>query len=94
MKIDDSILFTKLGSQVCSRCRHFRENRIDRREADSGPEFRFRPTCNAFPYKIPDEIWYEQNDHTMPYPGDQGIQFEDSGVHPPRSTESYYKGVG
>jgi DNA topoisomerase-1 len=31
--------------------------------------------CDAFPNGIPDEIAYEDNLHTSPYPGDHGIQF-------------------
>lgn len=32
--------------------------------------------CRAFPKGIPDEIAYGDNDHTKPYPGNQGIQYE------------------
>ena len=34
-------------------------------------------TCRAFnPDRIPDEILNGENDHTEPFPGDNGIQFE------------------
>ncbi len=32
--------------------------------------------CEAFPDEIPDEIWSGENPHTKPFPGDNGIQFE------------------
>lgn len=32
--------------------------------------------CMAFPGGIPDVIAFGDNDHTKPYPGDHGIQFE------------------
>lgn len=32
--------------------------------------------CSAFPGGIPDEIAWEDNLHTEPYPGDHGIQYE------------------
>ncbi len=31
--------------------------------------------CRAF-VKIPDVIWFGENDHRQPFPGDHGIQFE------------------
>ena len=34
------------------------------------------PKCQAFPSRIPVEIFREEVDHTKPYPGDNGIQFE------------------
>lgn len=93
-QMDDRLFFVKVFSQVCGRCRHFRKVDLDvgATEAGGAAQPRPRPTCNAFPCKIPGEIWNEQDDHTL-YPGDQDIQFEDSGVHPPRSTEIYCKGV-
>ena len=35
-----------------------------------------RPVCKAFPQGIPPEIGYGDNDHTEPYPNDNGIQYE------------------
>ncbi len=34
--------------------------------------------CTAFPDGIPEEITYGTNDHTKPFPGDHGIQFEEA----------------
>ena len=49
-------------SSVCSRCSHLRFDPLE--------------TCDAFPGGVPDDIWYDQNNHGKPYPGDHGIQFE------------------
>ena len=32
--------------------------------------------CAAFPHGIPDSIFWGEQDHFAPYPGDHGIQFE------------------
>jgi hypothetical protein len=46
---------------VCFRCKNF--------DMESS-------TCLAFLLEIPDEILNGNNDHTKPFPGDGGIQFE------------------
>ena len=33
-------------------------------------------SCGAFPDGIPKEITMGENNHTKPYPGDDGIQYE------------------
>ena len=50
-------------SPICWWCTRLRENGIDRQ-------------CDAFPDGIPSAIWEGEADHRVPYPGDQGIQFE------------------
>lgn len=62
--LDDSSLFQRKFSKVCSYCTHFIV------EPNSNPK------CNAFPKGIPDEIWQGKNNHRSPYPGDNGIQFQ------------------
>lgn len=62
MKLDDKSLAIELYSDVCCKCKYL----IDIRDQ----------TCKAFPRGIPNEIWLGTNDHTKPYKGDQGIQFE------------------
>ena len=47
---------------VCLLCPHYRRS-----------QFR---TCDAFPDRIPDEIWVYVDPHKKPFPGDSGIQFE------------------
>ena len=47
----------------CQECKHFFQEK-------SGW------SCRAFPNGIPPVIAKNQHDHTKPYPGDRGIQFE------------------
>ncbi len=50
-----------LDDGKCALCKHVH---------DSGQ------SCDAFPDGIPSEILHGRFDHTKPYPGDKGIQFE------------------
>ena len=45
---------------------------------DAPPEENERWTCRAFHDGIPDEIAFGDNEHTTPYPGDNGIQYEEA----------------
>lgn len=45
------------------------------RVCSSCANYRSNMSCAAFK-SIPEEIWLGENDHTNPYPGDNGIQFE------------------
>jgi hypothetical protein len=56
------------------RCRHF----IGVSQPD-GTELTERVICRAFPEGIPDEIAYGDNMHLKPYPGDNGLRFEQMG---------------
>ncbi len=47
----------------CNRCKHHILGTV---------------TCKAFPNRIPDEILAGRS-HTKPFPGDNGIQFEEKG---------------
>jgi hypothetical protein len=60
---------------VCWDCRHFHD--------DDQP----RSRCDAFPNGIPMDMLLSKQDHTSPYPGDNGIQFEpsDEALAEPRS---------
>ena len=68
-ELDDRELAEMIYSPVCNLCKRFSiVNSID-----SGIH-----VCDAFPDGIPDEIWRGGNNHTNPYTGDNGIQFEQS----------------
>lgn len=57
-------------SNICWKCSHYHRH----------------VNCTAFSeeFSIPPEIWNGDNDHTKPYPGDNGIQFEPK---PPRQVK-------
>jgi len=50
----------------CELCAHFRS------PLDGAAE----RSCDAFPERIPGEIWAGRADHRKPFPGDHGIQWE------------------
>jgi hypothetical protein len=59
------------------RCKHFLWTKPYPGD-EMKPFPRFINICEAFPYPkgIPDEINSGKNDHTTPYPGDNGIRYE------------------
>ena len=52
-------------SKVCFYCKNWDRNNHD-----------VPGTCKAFKKGIPEPIWTGEHDHTEPYEGDNGIQFE------------------
>lgn len=52
-----------IASPTCFYCIHHSDIMSERK-------------CEAFPDGIPLEIWNGQNDHSEPFPGDNGIQFQ------------------
>jgi hypothetical protein len=59
--VDDSERHYFGTSPICQDCRH----RIGHRHL----------SCDAFPDRIPLDIWNARHDHRTPYPGDHGIRF-------------------
>jgi len=53
-------------------CKHYKG--VKRLGEEESTEVNY---CKAFPDGIPDEIAYGDNKHTEPYPGDNGIQYEE-----------------
>lgn len=63
--LDDRILNVDPFSDVCSRCKHWAGTIANPR------------LCKAFGRNtIPSEIWDGRNPHKTPYPGDNGVLFE------------------
>ena len=52
-------------SRICFYCKNWDRNNFDK-----------PGTCKAFKDGIPEDIWLGKHDHTKPYKGDHGIQFE------------------
>ena len=50
----------------CGKCKHF-----DEEQEDAGFF-----VCAAFPDGIPEDLLLNKKSHSKPYPGDQGIRFE------------------
>jgi hypothetical protein len=58
---------------ICDAC--VRVEKRSNPEARSSLD-RWIPHCEAFPAKIPDEIYFGGFDHRQPYPGDNDIRFQ------------------
>lgn len=67
--LDDSAAHELIYSPICSTCKNIREPELL-------PNWTHKQTCEAFPDGIPKEIWDGKDDHTKPYKGDHGIQYE------------------
>lgn len=51
-------------SPTCTTCKHLKDAA--------------KRQCTAFPDGIPAAIWQGNNDHTVPYPRDKGIRYEEA----------------
>jgi hypothetical protein len=71
--IDDRIFAEVIYSPVCTLCKHFH---IQKKIKYEGLKPIRKHECDAFSEGIPEEIWRGDNDHTRPYPRDNGIRFE------------------
>ena len=63
---------TSYPAPICYTCSHLREEM----------------TCEAFPEGIPDDILESRADHRQPYPGDNGIHYEQD---PDRPEEDFFQ---
>ena len=59
----DGTRSTESTSATCRHCRHLQHPA--------------RRTCAAFPDGIPNDLWWAYRGHREPFPGDQGIQYEE-----------------
>ncbi|MFC4591879.1 hypothetical protein [Sphaerisporangium corydalis] len=57
---------------ICDACARLRRRRDP--EAETSADM-WTPHCDAFPGRVPDEIYFGGFDHRTPYPGDQGVRF-------------------
>jgi hypothetical protein len=62
-------------SSICDACTRLKI--VPNPDHDGrSPYTTFIHFCKAFPDGIPDDIYLEEFDHRLPYPGDHGIRFE------------------
>ena len=59
---DTDLGFVTLDAGICNKCAHVRDDGLH---------------CDAFEDGIPEEVLRGIHDHHRPFPGDNGIQFED-----------------
>lgn len=53
-----------VGVPICWTCKNYTQDPT-------------KNTCKAFPDEIPEAIYLGRVKHTKPYPGDNGIQYEE-----------------
>ena len=60
-----------MGPLQCLSCKHYVGGRF----------------CLAFPDGIPQAVWVEDHDHRKPFPGDNGIRYEEIPLDPGHGTK-------